>query len=255
MPCLAIVRAFDSAGLRHPDDWSSCALGAGLAGSNHAPWRDAFIAANIGFGQLAVDTDGFAMLLGAHAGQPGVVVAAGTGSVAEVLRADGSRGSVGGWGFPVGDEGSGAWLGLRAVRIAQAAIDRRVPTGALAKRVWAVCGADRETLLAWCPQAGQFAYAQLAPIVFDTETDDPAAGHLLDRAVAELEAMAHALDPRGELPLVVSGSVARSLSPRLAPALRARCVDPAAGPDAGALTLIRRAVSAAPVNLTTTPTL
>ncbi|MEP7102898.1 MAG: BadF/BadG/BcrA/BcrD ATPase family protein, partial [Burkholderiales bacterium] len=232
-----------------------CALGAGLAGSNHAPWRDAFIAANIGFGQLAVDTDGFAMLLGAHAGQPGVVVAAGTGSVAEVLRADGSRGSVGGWGFPVGDEGSGAWLGLRAVRIAQAAIDRRVPTGALAKRVWAVCGADRETLLAWCPQAGQFAYAQLAPIVFDTETDDPAAGHLLDRAVAELEAMAHALDPRGELPLVVSGSVARSLSPRLAPALRARCVDPAAGPDAGALTLIRRAVSAAPVNLTTTPTL
>lgn len=251
---LAIVRAFDSAGLRHPDDWSRCALGAGLAGSNHAPWRDAFIAQNIGFGQLAVDTDGFTMLLGAHAGRAGVVVAAGTGSVAEVLRADGSRGSVGGWGFPVGDEGSGAWLGLRAVRIAQAAIDGRAPSGALARKVWAVCGAERDTLLAWCAQAGQFAYAQLAPIVFDTEARDPAAAHLLARAVAELEAMAHALDPRGELPLAVSGSVARRLAPRLEPALRARRVEPADGPDSGALALIRRAVAAASATPTSTST-
>ena len=251
---LAIVRAFASAGLRTPAEWSNCALGAGLAGATHAPWRNAFIAANVGFGQLAVDTDGFAMLLGAHAGRPGVVVAAGTGSVAEVLRGDGSRDSVGGWGFPVGDEGSGAWLGLGAVRVAQAAIDGRAPVGSLARGVWAVCGADRPTLLTWCAQAGQFEYAQLAPIVFDAEADDPAAARLLASAVVELEAMAQALDPRGELPLVVSGSVARRLSPRLAPALRARSVDPADGADAGAVTLIRRALSAAAVITASTPT-
>ena len=239
---LAIGRAFESAGLRQPERWSHCALGAGLAGANHQPWRDAFIAADPGFAHLAVDTDGFAMLLGAHGGLPGAVVAAGTGSTGEVLRPDGSRSSVGGWGFPVGDEGSGAWLGLRAVRVAQAAMDGRGPAGTLAHKVWAVCGADRDPLLAWCAQAGQFAYAQLAPLVFDAEADDPSAAHLLARAVAALEDMAAVLDPRGEWPLVVSGSVARRLAPRLAPTLRSRCVDPLDGPDAGALTLIRLSV-------------
>jgi glucosamine kinase len=240
----ATLRAFESAGLRRPATWADCALGAGLAGASHHPWRDAFVAANPGFAKLTVDTDGFVMLLGAHGGGPGVVVAAGTGSVGEVLRADGSRASVGGWGFPVGDEGSGAWLGLRAVRAAQAAMDGRRHAGSLARKVWAVCGSDRETLLAWCAQAGQFAYAQLAPAVFDAEADDPCAAHLLDRATSALEDMALALDPYRRLPLVFSGSVARRLAPRLSPALRSRASDPIDGPDAGALTLIRQAAAA-----------
>jgi glucosamine kinase len=243
---LATLRAFESAGVPAPLRWDRCALGAGLAGATHPPWRDAFVAADIGFARLAVDTDGFAMLLGAHAGRPGVVVAAGTGSVGEVLRADGSRGSVGGWGFPVGDEGSGAWLGLRAVRVAQSAMDGRSTAGVLAKKVWAACGADRDTLIAWCARAGQFAYAQLAPMVFEAEADDPLAARLLQRAVLELEAVADALDPHGELPLAVSGSVARRLAPRLLARLRSRCVEPAAGPDAGALALIRQALNKNP---------
>ncbi len=239
---LATVRAFESAGLPAPERWSGCALGAGLAGATHRPWRDAFVAGNVGFARLLVDTDGYAMLLGAHGGKPGVVVAAGTGSVGEVLRADGSRASVGGWGFPVGDEGSGAWLGLRAVRVAQSAMDGRSAAGMLAKKVWAVCGTDRDALIAWCAQAGQFAYAQLAPLVFEAEAGDPFAARLLARAVAALETMADVLDSPGALPLAVSGSVARRLAPRLSAPIRSRCIDPAAGPDAGALTLIRQAL-------------
>jgi glucosamine kinase len=241
---LAIARAFDSAHLPRPAAWQNCAIGAGLAGATHLPWRDAFIASNPGFSRLAVDTDAFTMLLGAHGGKPGVIVAAGTGSVGEALRADGSRASVGGWGFPVGDEGSGAWLGMRAVGHAQAAMDGRAPVGSLARKVWALCGADRETLLSWCAQAGQFAYAQLAPSVFEAEGDDPFAANLLRRAASSLEDMANALDPQRTLPLVVSGSVARRLSSRLAPELRARSHDPLDGPDAGALMLIRQAISA-----------
>jgi glucosamine kinase len=241
---LAITQAFDAANLRRPATWQNCAIGAGLAGATHLPWRDAFVALNPGFARLAIDTDAFTMLLGAHGGKPGVIVAAGTGSVGEVLRGDGSRASVGGWGFPVGDEGSGAWLGIRAVRNAQAAMDGRAHAGSLARRVWALCGADREALLAWCAQAGQFAYAQLAPSVFEAEGDDPFAAGLLKRAVSSLEDMAHALDSQGVLPLVVSGSVGHRLASRLSPALRARSHDPLDGPDAGALTLIRQAVAA-----------
>lgn len=238
---LAVARAFDAAGVARPAH-AQCALGAGLSGMSNAPWRDAFLAQNPGYAKLLGETDGFAMLVGAHEGRPGALLAAGTGSIGEVWRADGTRASVGGWGFPVGDEGSGAWLGLRAMRIAQCAMDGRLPAGALARRVWAQCGEDAETLQAWCGRAGQFAYAQLAPAVFDTEDSDPAAAQLLVRAVSELEAIACALDPAGELPLAVLGSVGQRLSPRLSPALLTRCVAVADGPAAGALTLIRREV-------------
>jgi glucosamine kinase len=241
----ATQRAFESAGLR-PAAWSACALGAGLAGASHQPWRDAFLAADPGFARIALDSDSFTMLLGAHAGHPGVIVAAGTGSVGEVLRADGSRTSVGGWGFPIGDEGSGAWLGWRAVQHAQAAMEGRAATGALARHVWMTCGAARGELLDWCRSAGQFEYAQLAPAVFDAEAGDATAAALLSSAVGELEALARALDPDGALPLAVSGSVGRRLAPRFAPVLRARCVELAQGADAGALTLIRRALAASP---------
>ncbi|HMC16221.1 MAG TPA: BadF/BadG/BcrA/BcrD ATPase family protein [Albitalea sp.] len=238
---LAIRRAFESARLPLPA-WHRCALGAGLSGVSNRPWRDEFVARNIGFAHLEAETDSYTMLLGAHKGEPGAIIAAGTGSMGEVLHADGSRFTVGGWGFPVSDEGSGAWLGLRAVRLAQCALDGRVNTGTLARHVWAVCGAERDTLQAWCDHAGQFAYAQLAPAVFDAEASDPAAAQLLSRAVSALEAIALALDPQGGLPLAVCGSVGRRLAERLAPAIRSRLVEAADGPAAGALTLIRHVV-------------
>lgn len=240
---LAVRRAFASAGLDVPA-WHRCAMAAGLSGVSHPPWRDAFVAANIGFAHLEAETDSFTMLLGAHGGGPGAILAAGTGSIAEALRADGSRCTVGGWGFPAGDEGSGAWLGLHAVRHAQRAMDERAQASLLARRVWAVCGAEREDLQAWCDRAGQFAYARLAPIVFDCEQEDPQAALLLAQATAELEAMAYAVDPAGQLPLAVSGSVGMRLAPRMSPALRSRLVPPAQGPEAGALMLIRQVVHA-----------
>jgi len=237
----AILQAFESAAVAAPA-WSRCALGAGLSGVSNRPWRDEFVARNIGFARLEAETDSFTMLLGAHAGKPGAIVAAGTGSMGEVLQADGSRFTVGGWGFPVSDEGSGAWIGLRAVRLAQCAMDGRINAGALVRHVWATCGADRDALQAWCDQAGQFAYAQLAPAVFSAETSDPDAAQLLSRAVSALDAIALALDPQGGLPLAVCGSVGRRLSARLSPVVKSRLVDAAAGPAAGALTLIRRIV-------------
>ena len=240
---LAIRDAFATARLGLPI-WEHCAVAAGLSGVSHHPWRDAFVHDNIGFAHLVTETDSFTALLGAHSGRPGVILAAGTGSVAEALRADGSRSIVGGWGFPAGDEGSGAWLGLQAVRHAQCALDGRATAGPLAREVWARCGGDRELLQSWCDRAGQFAYAALAPAVFDHEARDPAAAALVHRATAALEAVAFAIDPKGQLPLAVCGSVGLQLAPHMSPALRSRLVAAAHGPEAGALMLIGRVVQA-----------
>lgn len=245
---LAVSRAGAAAGLAELQG-EDCALGLGLAGANVRALAESFVQAAPAYAGLVLDSDAYTALLGAHGGRPGAIVAAGTGSVGEALHADGRRIEVGGWGFPVGDEGSGAWLGLRAMRHAQQAADGRVAAGALARAVWQVAGSDTQTLLAWCVGAGQTRYAELAPLVFDTAPEDAMAERLLGHATRALEAMARALDPAGTLPLALMGSVGRRLAPRLAPELRERCVEPQGDAAEGALHLIRRhlAEQAAPL--------
>lgn len=235
----AIRRAFERAGVAVPP-WHRCALAAGLSGVSHAPWREDFLARDPGFARLDAETDSFTMLLGAHGGQPGVIVIAGTGSIAEALRADRSRATVGGWGFRVDDEGSGGWLGLQAVRHGLAAFDGRVNASPLARRVWMHCGDERETLQAWCQASGQFEFAQLARAVFECEATDPAAARMLQEATGALEELALAIDPRGRLPVAVAGSIGERLAPRMRPAVRSRLVTAKGGAAEGALTLARR---------------
>lgn len=234
----AVRRAFESAAVAVPP-WDRCALAAGLSGVSHAPWRDAFLAGDPGFARLEAETDSFTMLLGAHGGRPGVILIAGTGSIAEALHADGMRAKVGGWGFRVDDEGSGGWLGLQAVRHGLAAFDGRVNASPLARRAWMHCGDERDALQSWCESAGQFEFAQLARAVFECEASDPAAARLLEQATFALEDLALAIDPRGRLPLAVAGSIGERLAPRMRPFVRSRLVAAQAGPAEGALMLAR----------------
>ena len=235
----AITSAFQSCLLPVPH-WSRCILAAGLSGNGHQPWREGFLALNPGFAAVRVESDAYTMLLGAHAGKPGVMVTAGTGSIAEALYPDGGRREVGGWGFPVGDEGSGAWLGLRAMAHTQAVEDGRAVPGPMAIQVRIHCGGSAAALLTWCADARQFKYAQLALLVFDTAQTDPVASALLDDAARELERMAHVLDPQADLPVAVCGSVGKQLLPRLSSALQQRCVSPAHDATYGALLLAFR---------------
>jgi glucosamine kinase len=237
----ATRRAFESGRVAVPP-WSRCALAAGLSGVSHAPWREEFLLLDPGLARLEAETDSFTMLMGAHGGQPGAIVIAGTGSIAEALRSDGSRATVGGWGFRVDDEGSGGWLGLQAVRHGLAAMDGRANPSPLARRVWMHCGDERETLQAWCTESGQFEFAQLARAVFDCESTDPVAARLLQQATESLEELVLAVDPRGRLPVAISGSIGERLAPRMRPAVRSRLVPAQAGAAEGALMLARRAL-------------
>jgi glucosamine kinase len=234
----AIERSFHSANIQvwQPEE---CAVGLGLAGAIVAKHRQDFMQTAHRFGKVELANDGYTTLLGAHDGRPGAVVAAGTGSIGEALRDDGEHVSVGGWGYPAGDDGSGAWIGMSAMREAQYAIDCRAPAGPLVHAIWAVTGNSRDALLAWCEAAGQHAYAALAPLVFDTEATDSKAAQLLNDAARALDDIALALDPDGRLPLVVTGSIGRRLQPYLAPSIRGRLVEPAGDAIDGALRLIR----------------
>lgn len=218
-------------------DLQDCALGLGLSGTGVPAQLQAFVAADPGVARFTLVTDGLAALLGAHGGRPGALMISGTGSVAEALLPDGSRRLVGGWGWQIGDEGSGAWLGQQAMKLAQAAFDGRAAAGPLVQAVWARTGATREAMLAFCAHAGQGGYAGLAPLVFEHEAGDPAAAALLAEAARALDALATALHP--SLPLALAGSIALRLGNRLSPALQARRVEPQGDAASGALWLIQ----------------
>jgi glucosamine kinase len=241
----AIAQAFRQAGIDTPP-WSRCALGAGLAGANAPHQAAEFHATQPGFATLVLDTDSFTALLGAHGGGHGLVLLAGTGSAAEAWLPGGTRRLAGGWGFPVGDEGSGAWLGLQAVRLAQQALDGRRAASALTDAVCALTGRDADEMLAWCARANQTAYASLAPAVFASAEADPAAEALLQDAAAALADLARALDPSADLPVACSGSIARRLQARLPAPLRARCAEPAGDAADGALHLLLGELKATP---------
>jgi glucosamine kinase len=239
----ALDAAFAAAGLP-PAPPVQLALGLGLAGAGVAAQREAFLRADPGYALCVLDNDGVTQLLGAHGGGPGLVVAAGTGSVAAACYADGRTAQAGGWGFPVGDEGSGAWLGLRAMQHAQAVLDGREAPTLLSQTVFDQVGSTASALLAWCAEAGAPHYAHLAPLVFaEAERGDTTAQALLQAAADELQRLVQALQAgQPPLPVVASGSVGMRLATLWPPALRERVVPPEGDSADGALLLVRAAL-------------
>lgn len=237
----AIDAAFASVGATRPP-LDRMAIGLGLAGVHNAQWAAQFEQKNPGFAAVAIETDAFCTLLGAHRGQRGAIVAIGTGSVGEALLADGSRRGVGGWGFPVGDEASGAWLGLQAINHVQRVLDGRRPASDFARAVIDIVGGDINGLFNWLASANQTTYAQLAPLVIKFAQQDDTARSMMIKAGMEIAEVAHALDSDATMPIALCGGLAAPMSEFLPQQLRARVVPPQADAAAGALQLIRQSL-------------
>jgi len=240
----AAGQAFAAAGIA-PPPLDRIAIGLGLAGVHNKQWAAEFVAANPGYATIRLETDAFTTLMGAHGGAPGAIVAIGTGSVGEVLRADGSRQEVGGWGFPAGDEASGGWIGLRAIGHIEQVLDGRRERSAFADDLIAACGGGRDAIQVWLGQATQTTYASLAPLVLrhgSTEAADPVARAILLDAGSEVAAIAHALDPESRLPLALCGGLGAALRDFLPSGLLARTTPPQGDSAAGALRMIMKAI-------------
>ncbi|SFD47557.1 BadF/BadG/BcrA/BcrD ATPase family protein [Massilia yuzhufengensis] len=235
----AIAEAFAAIGIDHIP-MHACAIGLGLAGVHNKEWAAQFVAANPGYAALALDTDGFTTLMGAHGGQPGAIVAIGTGSVGEAMLADGAKVEVGGWGFPAGDEASGAWMGLRALNHIEQVLDGRVEGRAFAREVVAFCGGSRDAVQVWLGKANPAAYAGLARFVVAHGVTDPVARTILEHAGREVASIADALDRSHSLPLALCGGLGDALRAWLPPETLARCVPAQGDSAAGALRMIQR---------------
>ncbi len=232
---------------------SSLAVGIGVAGYNVAQWAADFRARAPSFGALQLTSDAATTLLGAHQGRAGAIIAVGTGTIGVAAYADGSQRVVDGWGFPSGDDASGAWMGLRAINHVQHVVDGRAPHGPLSTATVAFCQADgkpnatvrnqHDIVLDWLAHADQAAFARLARLVVELAHADPAAHRIMTAAAAEIALMAATLDPQAQLPLALCGGLAGALHAYFPAGLQQRIVAAQADSADGALLLLRRALA------------
>jgi glucosamine kinase len=138
----------------------------------------------------------------------GILLIAGTGSIAWGRSADGRIERVGGWGQLLGDEGSGYAIGLAALRAAVRMHDGRGVSTSLVARIVAVTGLTAlSDLIRWTDGASKGAIAALAPVVFDAARQgDVAAAEIAAVAAHELadqvEALYRRLAPWPEPPRI-----------------------------------------------------
>ena len=122
---------------------------------------------------------------------PGVIVVAGTGSIAYGRDQQGRTVRAGGWGFAIGDEGSAQWIGRSAVNSLLRASDRidGIPETALAKALFKAWGVSSLSDLARAANSVPPPdFAALSPAVFSS--NDDVAAQVLAAAGRELSAIA-----------------------------------------------------------------
>ncbi len=177
---------------------------------------------------VRVENDAFIALVAGAPERTGIVVVAGTGSVAYGTDAAGGSARSGGWGYLLGDEGSAYWLGHAAVRRGIRAADGRGPATTLGERVSRKLGLEVPAgLVEWFYDQERFRHrvAELASLVEEAAVEgDEAAEELLDQAALHLaraaRAVARQLSFDGAFPLVLAGGAFKAC-----PSLYARVED------------------------------
>jgi glucosamine kinase len=208
-----------------------------LAGASEPTYLAAAQSFSHPFRRTIVTTDAHAACLGAHGDNDGGVIVAGTGTVGwAVVRGQIHR--VGGWGMPISDEGSGAWLGCEAVRRLLWALDGRIGWTGLLRALGDKFDNDPHAIVAWAHEASPGDFATLAPDIFEhAAQDDPIACELVSLAARHIDILADRLIAIGATRLALVGGCAPFLIRSLAERTKLHLVEPAGDALSGALHL------------------
>ena len=193
----------------------------GVAGVGREPERQALWQALVSreiAEEVVVHADAAIALDDAFGDGAGILLIAGTGSVAFGRGPTGVSSRCGGWGPVCGDEGSGAWIGRRALSIVTASSDGREPQTSLIGAILTAAQVDDvHGLVAWAATATPADLASLAPVVMSAaDAGDFRANALLGIATEELVLHVRTLarrlfgDERASVPVAFAGGLLSS---------------------------------------------
>jgi N-acetylglucosamine kinase-like BadF-type ATPase len=164
----AIHRVLSAAGMK-TDDVAAIGLGlAGVARPGDADVARAMLSRVARFPRAVITHDAETALVGGVGRRHGVVLIVGTGAIAYGVNGQGEARRADGWGYVIGDEGSGLWIGQEGLRAIARACDGRGPATVLKDTLLSHLGlADVNDLvtLVYADDFGVPALAGLAPLV------------------------------------------------------------------------------------------
>lgn len=204
--------------------------------------------------RVVVVNDALVALVAGAGNSPGVVVISGTGSITYGRNRENRSARANGWGFVLGDEGSGYWIGKQAMRGVMRASDGRGPATSLTEKLLAhfdLRQADDLVQLVYFQDLGLPEIAALGSVVGEARAEgDEVATRILDTAAHELflgaQSVVRRLDMFREcFPFVLAGGMFHAIPwlveeaqrrlPGLAPGAVVRRLD--APPAMGAVRL------------------
>jgi glucosamine kinase len=191
----------------------------GVAGAARPQVREVLgrVLAEIVSGEMEISADMVIALEAAFAGVPGVIVIAGTGSIAYGANGEAQTARAGGWGFAISDEGSGHWIGRAAIGAVLRAHDEeeirpqdsRLLAGIL--KLWGVRTVEELVLAANASPARDFA-ALFPAVLAASQEKDAIAQRVLRLAGGELAGLARIVVARlfsdgSTVPVAMSGGI------------------------------------------------
>jgi N-acetylglucosamine kinase-like BadF-type ATPase len=201
----------------------------GAAGAGRPPEQEALAAAITAAGvaeRVDVRGDTEIALAAAFGDGPGILINAGTGSIAHARGTDGQLHRAGGHGWQLGDEGGGYWLGRRALAAAARAHDGLEESSTLLERLLVALSLETfDDLIRWTATATPAQVASLAPHVLNAAREgETVAQQIVEEAAAELSQLVRVLlrhfPDSAAIKLATVGGLLRPASPLLI-ALRA----------------------------------
>ncbi|WP_394240210.1 BadF/BadG/BcrA/BcrD ATPase family protein [Vibrio astriarenae] len=222
------------------DDYRYMHVGLALAGAEQRDAWQAFKCLTHPFKSITLNTDAYGACLGAHNGDDGAIMIAGTGSCG-LLLLNGEQHVVGGREFPISDQGSGAVMGLYLIQQVLLIQDDIVPDSPLAQEVMSEFNNDIDAIVAWSKTALPRDYGQFCPRVFYfAEQRDTLAVRLLQQTAQDIEMFLNALITKGATRICLMGSIAQRILPWLSPPIQQWIVEPQFDAIEGAIMLAGR---------------
>jgi N-acetylglucosamine kinase-like BadF-type ATPase len=176
---------------------------AGVDREDEARTVDAIMRRIARHSRVLVVNDALIALVAGARDAPGIVLIAGTGSIAYGRNAGGEAARSGGWGHLIGDEGSGYWIGREALSAVMRARDGRGPATQLTAGMLAhfqVEDVSRLPRIVYDREVPRMSVAAVGPIVqHAADEGDAVATRILERAAEELVLAARSVAARLEM--------------------------------------------------------
>ena len=233
-----VHRAYSAAGLE-PTRMVRDFAYLGLAGANLEGMATRTENA-LSFSRVKVTSDREITVQGAMGGDDGTVAAIGTGSFF-VSRHKNEVLSIGGWGFQLGDDGGGAFLGRKLLRRTIHAHDGIIEHSPLTRAILKRFGSTPQGLVAFVQAASPMDYGGFAPTLIEAYYEgDAVAVEIVDAAVSSLHHTLETLNAQAAGALYMLGGLGPVYSELLRPEYQALCASPKGTASDGALSLAQQ---------------